>query len=171
MLTSTTPSIQVSNPLSHSHIPSLTYSRASPPPPPPPTHSLTHFPIHSHPPTLPYPPPPPNPTPPDVKRGSQQYCGYHSGGYCTTSLAPTVVVQFSYIFDLTKDWGCDTAGTYSPTFSHRRSHPRTHPRTHLLTHHRTHLLTPSHPSSHTHSHRALSTHPPNTPSLTPSHTL
>ena len=52
--------------------------------------------------------------PTDVKRGSADYCGYHSGGYCSTSLAPSVVVQFAFFFDLTNDSGCSVEGPYSP---------------------------------------------------------
>lgn len=47
----------------------------------------------------------------DVKRGSQQYCGYHSGGTCPSSLAPSVVVQFAFFFDLANDNGCDSSDT------------------------------------------------------------
>ena len=88
------------SPFSFSHIPSL-FSLQH-------TISLTLSPINS--PTC-------STTLPDVKRGSQQYCGYHSGGTCPSSLAPSVVVQFAFFFDLANDNGCDSSGQYSPTLS------------------------------------------------------
>ena len=52
----------------------------------------------------------------DQPRGTAGFCAWHSGGYCKSSLAPKVVVQIAFFFDLTGDSGCDprdTSGLHS----------------------------------------------------------
>ena len=52
----------------------------------------------------------------DQPRGTAGFCAWHSGGKCKSSLAPNVVVQIAFFFDLTGDKGCDprdTSGLHS----------------------------------------------------------
>lgn len=45
----------------------------------------------------------------DIKRGTANYCAYHSAGICNG-----VPVQFAFFFDLNDDFGCDPSSPYAP---------------------------------------------------------